>query len=167
MRKFILLTLGLVLSQGAFAADFDSLAASYDTAQQPEQSDIQGWYSGRCYFASARDQAVAALLASQEDSGSLRILAIGHGNVPEDYYDQMSESALQETESLIASNIGKITPAEIVDGSLTSSYPEGSLQYRIRKTDEELVGRMVLLADAGEMHAGDTFVMCRFFKKVR
>ena len=183
MSSFVLLLLSVLLSQAALAelgqgqdpgnplaatpTSFDSLSAAYDLSQMPLSADLLGWYSGRCYFVTSKDQAVAAVLVTQASTdGTLKIIAIGHGNVPEDYYDHLTPQIQNETSSYVASTIDQVTVAQAVEGSLASIYTPGNLEYRMRKSPTELDGRMVVTQDVGSYKKGDTYVMCRFFIKV-
>ena len=170
MRSFSIICMSAFLSQAALAAvpaSFDELSASYDQATAPLAADLLGWYSGRCYFVTSKDQAVAAVLVSQtSNEGALKIIAIGHGNVPEDYYDHLTPEIQNETTNYVASTIDQVTVAQTVEDSLASTYTPGNLEYRIRMSPTELVGRMVVTRDVANYKKGDTYVMCRFFNKV-
>lgn len=165
---------------------FDKIAKRYQDAQIAEKADVQGWRSGRCYFSGTRNQPDNNLLLGVErnngsggDNGPLfppggtefKIMSIEKliGGGP-DYFDTIDPAKKVEVQAVVDAIYDSIGQAQIIDRSLTSRYDAGNLEFRVRKSNEYLFAKMVILRDETlkntAFKSGDAYAYCYYFKKV-
>ncbi len=163
---------------------FAALGDYFSKGSQPTPGESKGWFSGRCFKDFDKSTAVGGLLVIENisvgtnpggtngplfpSSGETTNFTVGIFGPTYDpsSYDHLSS----EDENGISKNIN--TPeyqnlrASLVKGSLTS---EGSddLRFEIRKYQDYFVSQDVVIQARGFYNAGDVYLRCYFFKKIR
>ncbi len=173
------------------SADADHFAALDDifnatSSTEPAAQTLAGWWTGRCYYHSNHDKAVASVMASQEVNPGL-----SHGPLfpvtpvtkvtlgirtdrSADWFDELGLKGEASVKEFIADSLPNLTSLSSQDRSLMfeSFLPSSKpMRYRIRRavtsSSAYFVVKGTLLKDTGEQHEGDTYSLCYYFDKVK
>ena len=136
----------------------------------PGDSEVVGWYSGRCYFASARTTAKASLLIGfTEAVGAthgplfpgtevLKFFAASYDSKSADIFDNMTPAELEaEINPILESKKGSVQAACVADNSLSVSFGSQT-KWQVRKARNYLLLKY--------MEGNDLKAYCYHFKKV-
>jgi hypothetical protein len=166
---------------------FDHLMRIYEAASLPTESEIAGVWSGRCYEPGSGTPSGWVLAAKTviftpsnsaesgplfQPAGPVRTFNIGvinHGGLSEkaNRYDNLSQRDLKELQNYMGGEeFFRNLASQVLTGALVSRNVAGNSEFRTRVFQGSFVTKVLVLADAGELKAGESAAACYFFKKI-
>jgi hypothetical protein len=172
MKRYLSLIILVILSSTAAQAvtKLEKLLDLYKNSQ-PLESEIQGFWSGRCVLVSNPNSYYAQLFAGVFTSDpSFYIGHLSDGSVqPEDRFDNLTPQQLVGFQGYINSQEFKAFNKAVrtSDGTyqVNNSQTGINISFLVRKNQDFIVSQARVLKSTGNWHAGDLFAVCSFFKK--
>ena len=162
---------------------FAALGEYFAKGSQPSPEVSKGWFSGRCYQNFDKSTAIGGLLVIDNVIGSdpggtngpLFPVAGESTNVTVGIFGPADDPGFYEhlpsdTKDGISKHIK--TPeyqnfrASLVNGSLVSENSD-DLRFEIRKYQNYFISQDVVIQSRGFYNAGDVYLRCYFFKKIK
>ena len=173
-----------LLSKEGDVSYFDQLTKLYDSAQLPQEADLVGWRSGRCFYPHEPNEPknhllVGAIEESKErrdDLGplfpsvihrELKVMEMGSLTKGADYFDDLSKSDMESLAGSISFwwPLGALSMIQDPEGSFITK-DNGSMEYRIKKYGDYLIEKNVYQKDTDLYKAGEIDSVCYCFKLI-
>lgn len=169
---------GIAQADNGTATDnFTRLKAMYDNGTLPSQTELTGWFSGRCFSQRAGDTAWGSLIVSEveevgDDSGPLlppkqefKIRTVGQEGYAPDTFDTITPDAMQWIGDELK-NLTGVSEAQSVDGSLMSAIETQDMLIDIQ-VHVKRYKNYFITETYGDIDAfTDPQSLCYYFKKV-
>ena len=155
---------------------YAELKKLFEEGTIPSNSEVMGWFSGRCYYEFARTTAKASLLVGFMDSvggnnGPLfpdvfKFVALSYDSKSADIFDHLTPALEAEFSRIIESDKKRVQAPCVEDHSLSSSYVAcgtygacGAMKLQVRKAQNYLLLKI--------MRDNRLVAYCYHFKKVK
>ncbi len=152
---------------------FGKLEKLFATGTAATEQSTTGWFSGRCYMVYDRTHPVNALLVghhkienSKNPTGKFKVISIQVVYESPDFFDNIADSYRTTISSYINEQFPYMTEARIADNSLVGEFEPGNIQYQIRKSGNLFINKSVVVQNADQYKAGDTYAYCFYSKKI-
>ena len=186
----ILSLIAFLAFSSAFATTqtrFQSLNEYFNHGTLPDQGEMLGAWSGRCYLVEEPNKATPAVLASatskvydqvnEGNHGPLfppaparlmfsTLILIPNYSQPADFYDNPSAETLKGIKSFMTKKVLKDNEAQAVDGAYVTVNAADKSMIIIRKYQNYFIARAMTLPDAENRKGSEVVAACYFFKKV-
>lgn len=166
---------------------FQTLNEYFASGTLPDQGEMLGAWSGRCYSVDEQNKATAAVLLAASSKVYDQVNEGNHGPlfppaparlifstlilVPvqskaADFYDNPTSEILNSIRSFMRKDVLKENEAQPVDGAYVTVSAEGESMLVTRKYQNYYITRAMTLPDAENRKGSETHTACYFFKKV-
>jgi hypothetical protein len=184
--RFLVAAAVLLSSYSAFAlTKFEDLKSLFLTQAHAnfQISQIEGWYSGRCYTYDRPDTPRSGVLVVWkttdvdrhgplwpvgDDEYSFAFISGEDRDRPTQYNnpDEQVIEYIQDFEDEMRANM--IEKAEVIDSAFETKNEYDEMIFRARMYNEYIVTEQAFTYDYGaHIQAGETYQMCYFFKKLK
>ncbi len=176
-REMVAMTAEKAVFAASGKTHFARLKELYAQGYRPKQSELVGFYSGRCYRGEAPNVPVGVAFVGRMVSGGnngplfpslselkANIIACSDDSVS-DCFDNGADN--QTIIGYIEDGSLPLLETKAVGGAIAyDSNINDAEEFRIRKSGAYFFAKGVTLKNAEGYHAGDIFAACYFFQKV-
>lgn len=159
---------------------YETLNSYFSLGQLPTESEMNGWWSGRCYAKSAPNAPAGLLLIGAStyqtpmgQDGPLfppqpvfLMALVGSFENPATRFDNITSSDRILVEQFVQSSEFRGLRATPISGSMVSHNDTGNLSFVVRKYQNYFLAQAVAIRDSDNTKAGEIYSSCYFFNKV-